>query len=186
MAETTDGAVPRLAPLPAADRTEEQRRLIDEVRSEKHIFTTLVRNPGLFEPFLRFGGRLLFRSGLPDQVRETLILRTAYRCRADYEWVEHVQIAQQAGLPAEIIAQLDRDEPGPVDAHTALLISAADQLTMRRDLDDPTWAALREHYDEQQLIELCMLVGNYAMLAGTLKALRVPLEDGQSAPQWQP
>jgi hypothetical protein len=27
------------------------------------------------------------------------------------------------------------------------------------------------------MIELCMLVGAYAMLAGVLKSLRVPLED---------
>ena len=61
---------------------------------------------------------------------------------------------------------------------------AADQLTAAHDLDDETWAALRERYDDAQLIELCMLVGDYAMIAGVLKSLRVPLENGQTAPDW--
>lgn len=156
------------------------------VGSEKHIFTTLVRHPELFEPFQRFAGRLLYRSGLPDQVRETLILRTAYRCRSAYEWVEHVRIARDAGVSEDVITAAGTAEPGPVDPHTALLLRAADQLTTDHDLDDGTWTELGEHYDERQLIELCMLVGDYAMIAGVLKALRVPLEDGQSAPDWRP
>ncbi|MGH3632207.1 MAG: hypothetical protein ACRDRL_32795, partial [Sciscionella sp.] len=51
-------------------------------------------------------------------------------------------------------------------------------LVADHDLDADTWAALRAHYDEQQMIELCMLVSNYAMIAGVLKSLRVPLEGG--------
>jgi alkylhydroperoxidase family enzyme len=174
---------PRLAPLAPAERSEEQQRLLAAVASEKNIFTTLVRHPELFEVFNQFAGRLLRRSGLPEQVRETLILRTAYRCRSAYEWAQHVEIARQIGLPEDIIASVGTDRPSAPDEHTALLIRAADQLTADRDLDDLTWTQLHQHYDEQQMIELCMLVGNYAMIAGVLKSLRVPLEP---APDWQP
>lgn len=175
---------PRLAPLAAAERTELQQKLIEAVGSEKHIFTTLVRHPELFEAFRRFAGRLLRRSGLPPQVRETLILRTAYRTGAVYEWAQHIEIAAEIGVPADVITALGTPEPTGLDEHTALLAHAADQLTSERDLDDQTWAALSERYDEQQMIELCMLVGDYAMIAGVLKSLRVPLERGQSAPNW--
>lgn len=175
---------PRIAPLPLDERTEEQRELMTKVANEKHIFQTLVRHPRLFDAFRRFAGRLLARSGLPATERETLILRTAYRCRADYEWVQHIEIAANIGLPADVITALGTPDPQGLDEPTALLVRAADQLTSRRELDDPTWAALSARYDEQQLIELCMLVGNYAMIAGVLKSLRVSLEDGQSAPDW--
>jgi hypothetical protein len=30
-----------------------------------------------------------------------------------------------------------------------------------------------------------MLVGNYVMIAGVLRSLRVPLEDGLPAPDWR-
>ncbi|HEX5407230.1 MAG TPA: carboxymuconolactone decarboxylase family protein [Pseudonocardiaceae bacterium] len=174
----------RIPPLPAAERTEDQQRLLDQGGSEMHIFTTLVRHTRLYDAFSRFAGRLLRRSGLPEQVRETLILRTAYLCRAEYEWVQHVRIATGIGMPATVIEAAGAERPAAPDEHTALLVRAADQLVRDHDLDDMTWSALREHYDDQQLIELCMLVGNYAMIAGVLKSLRVQLEDGQSAPNW--
>jgi len=176
---------PRLAPLAAGERTAEQQQLLNAAGgefngtgSELNIFTTLVRNPSLFKEFLRFAGRLLFRSGLPTDVREVLILRTAYRCGAHYEWVHHVEIGGRAGLTDDVIAALGVDDPSALDDDTALLVRAADQLTSVRELDDPTWSALGERFDESQLIEICTLVGNYAMLAGVLKSLRVPLEDG--------
>jgi alkylhydroperoxidase family enzyme len=172
---------PRLAPLAAGERSAEQQQLLD-VAGELNIFTTLARNPSLFKEFLRFAGRLLFRSGLPADVRETLILRTAYRCGADYEWVHHVEIGGRAGLAADVIAALGTDDLGALDDDTALLARAADQLTSVRELDDPTWSALGVRFDEQQLIEICMLVGNYVMIAGVLRSLRVPLEDGLPAP----
>jgi 4-carboxymuconolactone decarboxylase len=175
---------PRIPPLPAAERTAEQQRLVEASGTELNIFTTLVRHPKLFEVFGRFAGRLLRRSLLPEDVRETLILRTAYRCRAGYEWAQHVEIARAIGMAAEVIAAIGTEDPELADEHLVVLINAADQLTGRHNLDDETWAALRERYDDQQLIELCMLVGDYAMIAGVLNALRVPLENGQSTPDW--
>jgi 4-carboxymuconolactone decarboxylase len=174
---------PRIPPLPPEERDDEARRLVEATRGELNVFTTLVRHPALFADFSRFGGRLLWRSLLADDEREILILRTAYRCRAAYEWAQHTEIAGRLGMPAEVIAAIESDEI-PADQNLALLLSAADQLVAHRDLDDETWAALRGRYDDRQLIELCMLVGSYAMLAGTLKALRVPLEEGQTAPPW--
>lgn len=175
---------PRIPPLPAAERDAEQQRLVEATGTELNIFTTLVRHPKLFEAFGRFAGRLLRRSSLPDDARETLILRTAYRCRAVYEWAQHAEIARGIGMAEDVIAAIGTERPALADDHLGLLVTAADQLTGRHDLDDDTWAALRERYDDRQLIELCLLVGDYTMIAGVLNALRVPLEPGQSAPGW--
>jgi 4-carboxymuconolactone decarboxylase len=175
---------PRIPPLGMAERSDEQRRLIEATGGELNVFTTLARHPKLFEAFSRFGGRLLRRSSLPEHHRETLILRTAYRCRATYEWVQHVEIARGIGMADDVIAAIGTERPELDDQNLVLLVAATDQLTADRDLDDPTWAALTERYDDKQLIELCMLVGEYAMLAGVLKSLRTPLEDGQEEPRW--
>ena len=168
----------RISPLPAAERTADQTALIEATGGELNIFTTLVRHPKLFAAFQRYAGRLLLRSILPDITRETLILRTAYLCRAEYEWSHHVDIAQRIGMSADAIASAATPESEDV------LIRAADQLVRDHDLDDETWRALSAEHDEQQLIEICLLVGNYAMIAGTLNSLRVPLEPGQARPDW--
>jgi 4-carboxymuconolactone decarboxylase len=186
---TSDGRTdvterPRLAPLAPAERTDEQKAIIDSLDNKLNIFTTFVRNPALFTAYAKFAGRLLYRSGLPPTVREILILRTAYRCRSAYEWVHHVEIGTQEGVPADVIAALRTERPTGIDANTALLVSAADELAANHELTDETWTGLRGIFDEQQMIEICMLVGNYVMTAGVLKSLRVPLEDGYTAPDW--
>ena len=51
--------------------------------------------------------------------------------------------------------------------------SALDELHERRELSDEVWAELRRHLDEPLLIELCMLIGHYEMLAMTINSLGI-------------
>ena len=51
-------------------------------------------------------------------------------------------------------------------------------------LSDATWAALAATYTVPQIIEICMLVGEYAMLAGALNSLGVRIESGFPTPAW--
>ena len=55
----------------------------------------------------------------------------------------------------------------------SLLLRAADELHEERTISDDLWAELRPLLSDQELIELCMLVGHYEMLAMTLNALAV-------------
>jgi len=45
-------------------------------------------------------------------------------------------------------------------------------------ISDPTWATLAATYDERQLIELCMVIGHYHLVAFTLNSLGVELDPG--------
>jgi alkylhydroperoxidase family enzyme len=175
----------RVAPLPPDERDERQAELVRYAGSELGIYTTLVRHPDLFADFMPLGRRLLRLSSLEPRDRETLILRTAYRCRARYEWSHHDVIGRRAGLTDADLAVLSTDTVGPdVDPATALLIRAADELIDGHLLSDDTWAALSQAYSQNQVIEICMLVGSYGMLAGALNSLGVQIEDGYPAPSW--
>lgn len=174
---------PRVAPLPPDGRSEHQQELLAGTMAEltgANIFSTLVRAPGLFRRWMPFAGKLL-AGKLPARDRELLILRTAWNCRADYEWGHHVVLGLHAGLTREEIDGVP-DGPGPgwppLDLH---LLQAADELHEVQQLSDATWRALSDHYDTQQLIELPMLVGHYHLVAMTLKTLGVELEPGYEA-----
>jgi len=147
--------------------------------AELNIFATLARHPRLFKRWSAFGGTLLYGGELPERDRELLILRTAWNCRADYEWGQHARIARAAGLSDEEIARVATGpgEPG-WDPLEATLLQAADELHRHAVISDATWAALAERYDERQLIEVCMLVGQYHLVAFTLNSLRVEREPG--------
>lgn len=171
---------PRIPPLPAADRTPSAQALLESVTvagSEANIFTTLVRAEGLARRWLPFGGKLL-NGKLPGRDRELLILRTAWSCRAEYEWAQHVVLARTVGLSDSEIARVQAGPEAGWGERDRVLLDAADELHTSWCVSEGTWQALAGFYDEQQLIELPMLVGHYHMVAMTLNSLGVALDDG--------
>ncbi len=178
----TGGA--RIAPVPIEERVGDIRELLDQARAasapDANIFATLVRAPGLFRRWLPFGGKLL--SGkIPPRERELLILRTGWNCSAEYEWAQHAVIGERSGLTTEEIRRVvDGPEADGWEAFDATLLRAADELHARYSITDETWSALAARYDTAQLIELPMLVGHYHLVAMTLNALKVELDEGLS------
>jgi alkylhydroperoxidase family enzyme len=172
---------PRVPPLAPDELTDEAKELLGGVSSQAgatNIFTTLVRHPGLFRKWLPFGGKLL-AGKLPARERELMILRTGWRCQAEYEWGQHVQIGKAAGLTDDEVERVKAgpDDPGwaPLDA---VLLRAADELHDDSCLTDATWAELSTHYDERQMIEIPMVVGHYHLVSFCLNTFGVQREPG--------
>ena len=139
-----------------------------------HLFTTLARHRGLFRRWLRFAGALMPGGVLPRSDSELVILRVAHNCHCEYEWRHHERLGEAAGLSAEEIRRV-RSGPaaGGWSARQVLLLRAADELHADRTISDALWAELRPLMPDVELIELCLLVGHYEMLAMTLNALGV-------------
>jgi AhpD family alkylhydroperoxidase len=140
-----------------------------------NVFTTLARHRGLFRRWLWFAGALMPGGKLPRADSELVILRVAHNTGCDYEWGHHERLGRRAGLSAEEIARVREgpDAPGWSERR-ALLLAAADELHAHGRLGDELWARLRDELREDVLlIELCMLVGHYEMLAMTLRSLDV-------------
>lgn len=173
---------PRIPPLPENERDEQQTALLDPIRVEGtdlNIFATLIRHPRLFKRWSAFGGFLLYGGDLPARDRELLILRTAWNCRAEYEWGQHARIAVGAGVSADEISRvIDGSEAPGWSTSDAALLRGADEMHGESKISDATWSALSEHYDEHQMIEICMVVGQYHLVAFTLNSLGVEREPG--------
>ncbi|HEV2727788.1 MAG TPA: carboxymuconolactone decarboxylase family protein [Solirubrobacterales bacterium] len=142
-----------------------------------NVFTTLARNRGLFRRWLFFAGGLMPGGKLPRRDTELVILRVSHNTDCDYEWSHHERIAQHAGFSAE---EVERVRSGP-DAlgwtsRQQLLLRACDEIHADGAIGDETWSRLAAELDDRLLIELCLLIGHYEMLAMTLNTLRVPLD----------
>jgi AhpD family alkylhydroperoxidase len=139
-----------------------------------NLFTTLARHRGLFRKWLRFAGALMPGGRLPRAESELLILRVAHNTGCEYEWRHHERIAQHSGLSADEVdrVRLGADADG-WSPRQALLLRTADELHAERRISDELWAQLDPTLSAPQLIELCMLVGHYEMLAMTLNSLAV-------------
>lgn len=142
-----------------------------------HIFTTLARHHGLFRRWLWFAGALMPGGKLPRIETELVILRVAHNAGSDYEWGHHERLGARAGLSPEEIERVRSgpDAPGWSERQ-ALLLRAADEMHAEGRIGDELWAELARRLDEVRLIELCMLIGHYEMLAMTLSSLGVEPE----------
>jgi AhpD family alkylhydroperoxidase len=142
-----------------------------------HIFTTLGRHRGLFRRWLWFAGGLMPGGKLPRRDSELVILRVAHNTSCDYEWGHHERLGQRAGLAAEEVERV-RSGPGAPGwtPRQQLLLHAADEMHAEGEIGDELWSQLAVALDDRLLIELCLLIGHYEMLAMTLKSLRVQPE----------
>jgi alkylhydroperoxidase family enzyme len=170
----------RIAPLPRAAWTADQRRLL-EGAPPLALLATLVAHQTLLRSWLPLARTIQNAGRLPDRDRELLVLRTAWNCRCDYEWGHHARLALTAGLSPDDISRVTRgpDAPG-WHAFERALLRAADDLHATATIDQETWDALAARYDVAGLIEVPAVVGQYHALAFTANALGVALEDGLS------
>ncbi len=142
-----------------------------------NLFTTLGRHRKLFRGWLWFAGRLMPRGTLPRADTELVILRVAHNCECEYEWRHHERIAQTSGLSADEVARVRAGAPAPGwTSRQRALLRGVDELHEQRVLSDEVWAELSGELSAPKLIEFCMLVGHYEMLAMTLRSLRVQPE----------
>lgn len=142
-----------------------------------NIFLTLGRHPRLFRAWLRFAGRLMPFGRLPRTETELVILRVAHNCGSDYERNQHERIGRRVGLSDAQIARVAQGPAAPGwSPREAALLQSADELHEQRVIGDTTWAELERHFTERELIEICMLIGHYEMLAMVLASLRVQPE----------
>ena len=182
----------RISPAPEEEWTEEIAAFVNGFRSAvassapeedrqpgTNLLGTLARHPSLAMAFLSFNRHLLANSTLSVRQRELMVLRVASLRRSDYEWAQHVILADRAGITADEIARVDEgpDAPGwsPVDR---ALLTATDELIDEGTVGDETWSTLSGEFDEQQLMDIVFTVGCYAMLATALRSFDVQPEPG--------
>ncbi len=142
-----------------------------------NIFATLGRHPRLFNGWLFFAARLMPGGRLPRVDQELVILRVGWNTRCRYEWMQHVPLARSVGLTdAQIAAVQVGCEAAAWTPRQRAILAAVDELHAARMVSDRTWTIVAEHLDERELIELCMLVGHYEMVAMTLLSTGVQVD----------
>jgi 4-carboxymuconolactone decarboxylase len=184
---------PRIPPLPKEQWSDEAvtalraafgdqaaDRLLDigpDAPRVPNVLTTLMRHPALTGPFLTYNAVLLNEPTVGPRLREIVVLRVAWRTRSDYEWRQHVRIAQSCGITNEEVAAIargaDADVWAPLESD---LLAATDQLIDQFRIDDDTWARLAQRLDERQLIEVAFIVGTYTCLAMAFNSLGLELD----------
>ncbi len=184
---------PRLAPLDLADMDPATREVAlragaGEGRPDG-IFRTLAHHPDLLRRWTVFGAHVLHKSSLPPRLTELAILRIGAIRRCPYEFAQHTRLGLERGLtPAEINLTVTDDpasDPGWTDLERSVL-RAVGELHDPGRISAETWAALAEHLDERQILDLIFTVGQYNLVSVMLNSVGVALDEGlpELPPGW--
>ncbi|MEZ5735447.1 MAG: carboxymuconolactone decarboxylase family protein [Novosphingobium sp.] len=144
-----------------------------------NLYGMLAHNPGLlrlFKPLSSFFG---IHGLLPARDREIAILRIAWLNQLPFVWGEHVRLGHKAGLQTEEVERITTGSTAPGwNEHDAAILRAVEELREGSDIGDETWAVLARSWNEGQLVELPVLIGQYQTLGYVQNVLRYPLWEG--------
>lgn len=143
-----------------------------ELRGDATLFEVFGNNPELFRWYVdRFYGELFYSGSVAKYYKELLRLRlsTLHGCRFCNQG--NRQDARSAGLSEDQIDAIDNYEDGPFSDAEKSVLRLADQMALTCPggvLDQDLHRALRQHFDDGQVLELGLVAG---MLSGVAKFL---------------
>ena len=148
------------------------------VSDNLNVFLTLARLGSIFPRYLLFLSHLLKKGRIPRADKERIILRVAWRLGCVYEWGHHSHMARELGIIESEVASIARQDTGEWDDRLRVFIRATDELIDQRSLTQSRWDELSTQLSTDQLVEFCMLVGHYVMVAGLINTTGVRIESG--------
>ena len=172
--------MPRIQPLEPPypeEVTATFDRLMPPGMEPLRLFRTLAHNPRVLRRIQR--GGLLDPGSITVRQRELTILRTCARCGAGYEWGVHAALfAGQAELDADALEASWHPDGEGFDWTPAerAILGLCDELHETARVSPSTWAALGEHFDDAQRIELVTLAGLYHAVSFIVNAAGVEPE----------
>lgn len=142
-----------------------------------NVLGSMAHYPALAKAFMTLNAHVAGASTLTTRVREIAILRIGWLRRAEYEFAQHIILGKRAGLTD---ADIERIEQGPNvpgwDIAEADVVRAVDDLYVDAGISRATWARLKVHFSDLQIMDLIFLVGCYDMLGTAIKSFNTPLE----------
>jgi 4-carboxymuconolactone decarboxylase len=134
----------------------------------------LLHSPPLADGWNDLLGAVRTATTLGGDVRELAILRIAALNDARYEWDAHEPLGRRFGLSDIDLAVLrDEHDRSGLSPRLAAALDYTDAMTTSVRVPDPVFAALREHFDDRQVVELTVTVGAYNLVSRFLVALEV-------------
>ena len=123
---------------------------------------------------------LRFQAGFAPAIREIAILTTAREMDSQFEWCAHEPEALKEGVAPKIIDVIKhRTSTAGLDETAATVIELGRQIFGDHKVTAQTFAQAKALFGPQKLVELVMLMGNYAGTAALLTAFDMQLHGGQ-------
>lgn len=153
-------------------------RIVAERGQMLHIYRMLLHSPNVAEGWLAMMTAIRQRCTLAGDLRELIIMRIAQLNGAAYEAEQHRAYALREGVSEAQLSELEAWEKSALfGPRERAVLAYTDAMTRDVRVPDPIFAAVREQFDRQGLIELTATVASYNMVSRFLVALEIEGSD---------
>jgi 4-carboxymuconolactone decarboxylase len=165
------GKTPRFPQLTMDQLDKAQRPLGEEIMKVSSTgiggpYNPMLRSPVLGQRLFDLFHYLRWETSVPTRLNEFAILIIGRQWRSQVEWFAHAPIAAKAGLSPDIIAELKANKrPSNMAGDEALVYDFVTELTTTKKVSDETFARAKQVFNDQQIVDLTAVAGNYVMVA---------------------
>jgi alkylhydroperoxidase family enzyme len=168
----------RLPYVDPATAPEAVRAVLEQLPVPLNIFRMMAHAESSFRPLLRLGGTILGSQKLDGKLRELAILRVARLSGAEYEWVQHVPIAKDAGATEAQIDALAREDSTAdcFDDVERLVLCFTDEVVKDVRASDATFDEMTKRFEPREIVELILAIGFYMTMARLMETTGIDLD----------
>lgn len=185
---TVSAREPRFPQLTMEQLNEAQRPLGEEIMKISSTgiggpYNPMLRSPVLAQRLFDLFHYLRWETSVPLRLNEFAILIIGRQWRSQVEWFAHAPIATKAGLSPAIIAELKANKrPSNMAEDEALVYDFVTELTTTKKVSDETFARAKKLFNDQQIVDLTAVAGNYVMVAMLLAMAEQTVPAGREEP----
>jgi 4-carboxymuconolactone decarboxylase len=182
------GKQPRFPQLTMDQLNEAQRPLGEQIMKISSVgiggpYNPLMRSPVLGQRLFDLFHYLRWETSVQTRLNEFAILIIARQWRSQVEWFAHAPLAVKAGLNADIIAELKAgNRPSKMAEDEAVVYDFVTELTTTQKVSDGTYARAKKVFNDQQIVDLTAVAGNYVMVAMLLAMSEATVPPGKEPP----
>jgi len=123
---------------------------------------------------------LRYEASISARVREIAILTTARELDSQFEWVAHEPQALEEGIEPTVIDIIKhRKTTSGLPEPDAMVIELGRQIWRDHKVTSELFARLKAQFGANKLVDLVLLMGNYAGTAALLAAVDMQLHKGK-------
>lgn len=137
------------------------------------LYRALANNPAMLDIWIQMAWGLRSGATTDRALREIMILRSAHRHGATYQWADHTVMAREAGVSDEKIEAVAAWETSNAFTGTERTILALIDAMMSGSVGDDILTLLAGEFDDAERVELILTAGFYCMVPRVLDALRL-------------
>ena len=165
------GKEPRFPQLTMDQLDEKQKPLGEQVMKVSSVglagpYNPMMRSPVLGQRLFDLFHYLRWETSVPTRLNEFAILIIGRQWRSQVEWFAHAPLAAKAGLSPDIIAELKANKrPSKMAEDETVVYDFVTEITTTKKVSDETYARAKKVFNDQQIVDLTAVAGNYVMVA---------------------